>query len=161
MRRWTRVLVVLAALTGPLHGVAAQTLSVTVVPNTPCRFRPPTAANLDAGFIDTTFTVTVTATAGAVGARTTRLRLRTTSTQLWPAKPLANFQWRLLPAGGFTAFPAANTWVTVGDTPVTISGPFPQVLYTRTLACRLLVSWADPNRASTNWNLQVGLTVAP
>lgn len=140
---------------------SGQTVTVAVAPNTPCRFRQPTAADFDAGLMDTTFTVTVTATAGAVGARTTRLRLRTTSTQLWAGKALANFQWRLLPAGAFAAFPAANTWVTVGDTPVTITGPFPQVLYTRTLQCRLIVGWTDPNRGSTNWNLQVGLTVAP
>jgi hypothetical protein len=161
MRRLAAVLAFAAATaTLPTRG-DAQTVTVTVVPNTPCRFRQPTAADFDAGFMDTTFTVTVTATAGAVGARTTRLRLRTTSTQLWAGKPLSNFQWRLLPAGGFAAFPGANTWVTVGDTPVTISGPFPQVLYTRSFQCRLLVSWADPTRGSTNWNLQVGLTVAP
>lgn len=160
LRRWGSLALLAVAVAAP-SAVAAQTLSVAVAPNTPCRFRQPVATDLDAGFMDTTFTVTVTATAGAVGARNTRLRLRTTATQLWAGKPLSSFQWRLLPSGAFAAFPAANTWVTVGDTPVTISGPFPQVLYTRTLACRLLVNWADPNRASTNWNLQVGLTVAP
>lgn len=161
MRRLLAVLAIGAAMATTPTRTDGQTVTLTVAPNTPCRFRQPTAADLDAGFMDTTFTVTVTATATAVGARTTRLRLRTTSTQLWAGKPLANFQWRLLPAGAFAAFPAANTWVTAGDTPVTITGPFPQVLYTRTFQCRLLVSWADPIRGSTNWNLQVGLTVAP
>ncbi|MCE2942025.1 MAG: hypothetical protein ACK53A_08595 [Gemmatimonadota bacterium] len=161
MRRLIAVLIIGGTITLQPTRVRGQTVTVTVTPTAPCRFRQPTAAHFDAGVLDTAFTVTVTATAGAVGGRMTRLRLRTTSTQLWPGKPLASFQWRLLPTGAFAAFPAANTWVTAGDIPVTISGPFPQVLYTRTFQCRLLVSWADPPRGLSQWNLQVGLTVAP
>ena len=140
----------LALCASPL---AAQRTTLTLAGGT-VTFAAPTAADYDAGFINspTGVTFTVDATTGTM--RTTTISIRSTSASLGSGKPIGQLQWRRSDLAPWTAMTLTNAQV---EQRVVVRGVSNDP-WSNTIFFRMLLNWTTDGPAIYQANYQITLS---
>ena len=149
-------LAILFALAVTASTLRAQTVSLTLA-NNAITFAAPTAADYNAGWINSgsgvTFTVNETATGG--GTVTTKIVVRSTSANLGGGKVIGDLQWRRSDLSTWNAI--TTTDVTVESRTVTFNGTNDP--WSNTIFFRLLLDWTKDAPATYTATYRITLTV--
>ena len=133
--------------------LAAQRTTLALAGGT-VTFAAPTAANYDAGFIDspTGVTFTVDATTGTI--RTTTISIRSTSASLGSGKAIGELQWRRSDLATWNSMTLTNAQVEQRVVVRSVSND----PWSNTIFFRMLLDWTTDGPAIYQANYQITLS---